>query len=177
MRRGHQGHPSRVPLALSLLTLAGCAVDTHGLVSVQHHETPTATILTLQALGLHLSTYAVDRGLTLGWVERTYALPKPGRAGDAGGFASSVGGADLARHRARPATGGGLPTPDDTDPVLVAVRRAGLGLDANPQRIGLMLGFQERTALTLPAAGSTLVVVRFDLRRPETTTLIIAGEP
>jgi hypothetical protein len=169
------GRPSvaRSCAGIAALAIAGCAVNDHGFVRVERRETPTASIMTLSAVGAHLSTYAADRGLSLGWVERTYAMAKPDPEGS---FAVDLGAIDVEWHRVRPAADDSQPTPAERDPILVAIRRVGLSLDANAQHFGLMLGFQERAAIRLPTEGNTVLFVRVNLHDLDTATFLIGGD-
>ena len=157
--------------------VCGCAVNEHGLVNVKRWDTPTATITTLSAIGAHLSTHSEDFGLTIGWVERTYAAPKPSGEGAARDFTATLDDVELEWHRAKPMTVADAPKSDPrAHPILVAIRRGGLALDANPQRVGVMLGLQQRAALIIPADGSTIVLLRLNLHKPEETTLMIGKD-
>jgi len=162
--------------AVAVASLTGCSIDEHGLVRVRHYETPTATMLTLDGFGGHLSTFDVDRGFTLGWAETTYVFPKGTPIPESGLsehlkeslLNSSTRVMPVEDHRV---------APRPTDPPFVVVsRRAGFAIDANARRAGLFLGWQERAAILVGQEAEVVVFVRLDPAKPEETEIFINGK-
>ena len=61
------------------------------------------------------------------------------------------------------------------EPFLVASQRGGIALDMNEQRVGMMLGWQQRAAILLSRDSEVIVFVRMNLDSPERAEIYVRG--
>lgn len=75
---------------------AACSQGVYGTVLCRQTETAAATVLDAQGLGVTVADLAYDRGLTLGWIRRTYLYPAGSAAAGGGSWGACRGlaGAD-----------------------------------------------------------------------------------
>jgi hypothetical protein len=165
-RRGRSpSAPSRrAPAAIgaaALLGAGGCAVNDSGLVTRRYYECETAWIVELEALGFHLTTGALDAGLTVGHSRRTYFIPKQPEGSDRADGGAAIDVAALVAGRTgeeREPPPGGMARLGA--PVAVDERATGIMLRANEHAVGLTLGVEQRTVLRLPADFEGVVAMR-----------------
>tara|TARA_R110000868_G_scaffold139015_1_gene353680 strand:- start:1603 stop:2115 length:513 start_codon:yes stop_codon:yes gene_type:complete len=138
-----------IPVALVASGLAGCGHSITGTVSCRYIDAADATVLDVRSAGVAFVDMAYDRGVLLGWSERTYLYPKSVKA-------------------ERETSWGicnGLP---GQEPVVADSRTIGLELSASEPVTGLSLGYNS-TFMRMPVrAGRSLrLSYRYVRGRPE----------
>lgn len=134
--------------------LPGCAIGSYGALLTRQTHTPTAMVVDLYSLGLHVRPSQPDAGVSAGYRRTSYVYPRP--RGD---------------HRSSGTAwrwfGVALPT---TPPLLTAATVLGLEAQATPHVRRVALGYVSYALLLGPTVDDSRVVdIRYALDDPSRT--------
>jgi hypothetical protein len=153
--------PATIGAAFVMLGAGGCAVNDSGFVTRRYYECETAWIVELEALGFHLTSSALDAGLTVGHSRRTYFIPKRPEESERADRGAAIDVTALVAGRAgeeRQPPPGGMARLGA--PVAIDERATGIMLRTNEHAVGITLGVEQRTVLRLPADFEGVVAMR-----------------
>ncbi len=168
-----RGTTCRLGALLLGLSVVGCAINDRGLVRVRHWEAPGGRVVQLDGWGVHLTTLAADRGITLGRSSRTYFCPTAetlqSGSVDAGDLLSRIADSTV-----KPVDPGSAPALSELEsPVAVISRSTGLVVDVNSFRTGLSLGVRTFGGVILPQDFEGLVWLHYRSEHPEESSIFV----
>jgi len=135
--------------------IAGCSIDDQVLlakVTWLENASGTGTAMAVESFGFHVSTFPIDRGLTVGVTRRVYFFP-----GEASSLQRDWRDFVAADHRLRPTD---ERPPPGAAPVAVLAASAALEVQAGSLGGAIRLGLGKQATLLLPSDGSTAVIIR-----------------
>lgn len=161
-------------------TLGGCAINDGGIGTFRYYESATARAIEMKTFGVHLTTDAIDGGLTIGYSEKTLYFPKQ--------VASKASGDNAARARDAAFDPALLLTDDGSftevepfdraslgEAIAVSSKRVGLAFAANAQQVGVTLGARQRTALAVDGESDTVTMVYLSTAGPLSSRMVAWG--
>lgn len=162
----------------------GCSVDDRGMLfgttRYFRNEDDSGRAVRVEAWGVHLSTYGVDRGITVGHLDKTYFfagdslqrathLPTTRTTTRPTGEASGV--IELEAGRLLPVDRQVARGWQRGEPLGFIGSSQGLGMHVSSFRFGITLGVWQGALVALPKDGSRVLLLRTSSKRPDESVL------